>query len=423
MPLFPQLEVDVHLTHQLILARELLALSADDLALRVDAEIASNPALDWVSPTARRPMPASSNRGDDEHATDRLPASPSLEEYLLDQLRLQIAAQDVPIGLELIGSLDRRGWLSETAEAVAERLDAPAERVFAVLRVLQSLDPPGIGARNAREALLLQLDQLDSAPPARVALARRLIAERLDDLAGQAWARLARALGVSVTEIEATAAFIRDNLIPYPAYTYWGDETEGVTPEPDVMITLNRDHPAEPPSVTVVEAERYALRIAPSASRTASSLPEMGIHLQRARLFLASLRQRWRTLAQVTTALVAAQPDYVRAGRPQARRVLTQTDLALALEVHPSTISRTVRDKYAQLPGGRIVALAAFFTVDAPAKSALQALVASEVKPLTDHALCMALAQQGFQLSRRTVAHYRAELGIASTHHRTARVR
>ena len=424
MPLSPQLEVDLHLTHQLILARELLALSADDLALRIDAEIASNPALDWVSPLARRSSrPAESHRAEDEPATDRLPASTSLADHLLDQLRLQIDAKDIPIGLELIGSLDRHGWLSEAPETVAERLDLPVERVLAVLRVLQSLDPAGIGARNAREALLLQLDQLDQAPPARVALARRLMTDHLEDLAGQVWGRLARACCVSVAEIEATVAFIRDNLAPYPAYAYWGDEADEVTPVPDVIIALNPSRPTEPPGITIVEAERYALRIAPSASHTASSLPEMGIHLQRARLFLASLRQRWRTLAHVTTALVQAQPEYVRHPAPLNRRALTQTDLAMALDIHPSTISRTVRHKYAQLPAGRIVPLASFFTVDAPAKAALRALVASEVKPLTDQALCQALSQQGFQVSRRTVAHYRAKLGIPPIHQRNAQAR
>ena len=422
MPPSPQLEVGLQLTHQLILARELLALSADDLAARIDAEIASNPALDWVYPPLRRPTRASSSETwADDQPTDRLRSASTLADTLLDQLRLQVDAADVPVGLELIGSLDRRGWLTESLDAVAERLDVPVARVQAVLRALQSLDPPGIGARDAREALLLQLDQLDHAPPARVALARRLVAERLDDLAGQAWGRLARALGVSVADIQAAVAFIRDNLTPYPALAYWGDEAIEVTPEPDALIRLNPADPNAPPSITVVEAERYALRIAPSVARAAPSLPEMGNHLQRARLFLASLRQRWRTLAHVTAALVAAQPEYTRRGHLSARRALTQTDLALVLGVHPSTVSRTVRHKYAQLPGGRIVPLASFFTVDAPAKAALRALVAAEAQPLTDQALCLALAGQGFHLSRRTVAYYRAELGIPSTHQRAGR--
>ena len=423
MPLTPQLEVDLQLSHQLILARELLALSADDLTLRIDAEIAVNPALDWVSPPAtRRPRPYAADGGEDD-PTAGLRAATSLADHLLDQLRLQMDAQDLPIGLELIGSLDRRGWLTDTPTAVAERLDVPVSRVEAVLRVLQTLDPPGIAGRDARETLLLQLDQLDHAPPARRALARRLVAERLDDLAGQAWGRLARALGVAAADIEAAVAFIRANLTPYPAHAFWGDETAEPLPEPDVMILLNPSDPASPPSITVVEAERYALRITPSAAQASADLPAMNAHLQRARLFLASLRQRWRTLAQVSQALAEAQPEYVRRGVPATRRALTQTEVALALGVHPSTVSRTVRHKYAQLPAGRIVPLASFFSVDAPAKAALRALVATERRPLTDQALCRALSQQGFHLSRRTVAHYRAELGIPSTHTRPARGR
>ncbi len=422
MPPSPQLEVDLQLTHQLILARELLALSADDLASRIDAEIAGNPALDWAGPSTPRPPRLRSAEGwREDEPTDRLRSTPSLADTLLDQLRLQIDHADLPIGLELIGGLDHRGWLTETPAAVAERLDVPVGRVLAVLRALQSLDPPGIGARDAREALLLQLDQLDGAPPARVALARRLIAERLDDLAGQAWGRLARALGVSLADIEATVAFIRANLTPYPAHAYWGDEAPDPSPEPDVIIALDPDDPAGPPTITVVEAERFALRVTPPAAR--ADLPALAQDLQRARLFLASLRQRWRTLARVTAAAVEAQPAYVRRGDPALRRALTQTDLALALGMHPSTVSRTARHKYAQLPGRHIVPLASFFTVDAPAKAALRALVTSEAAPLTDEALCLALAQRGFDLSRRTVAHYRAELGIPATHARGARGR
>lgn len=416
----PQLLTGLRLSPQQILTAELLLLSADDLVTRIEAEIQSNPALDWRGEAPTTDWLAAD--GHDFFLEQTLPTPTSLTDYLLDQLRLHLDETDLALAEEILGCLDPHGWLPETSTELAVRLDAPVERITTIVKRLQTLDPPGIGAYDAREALLLQLDHLDCTDVSRLALARRLLEEGYDDLIHQAWPRLARRLGIRVSEVEALVEFIQVNLTPYPALTHWGEDDNDLRPIPAVIISLDPDNHETGFQVRVVEAERYQLHVPAETRRAASLSSEFGLYIQRARLFMSSLQRRWRTLAQVTVALVEAQPEFVLHG-PRRLQPLTQTDLANWLGVHESTISRTVRGKYAQLPNGRIVALTDFFTTDAPVKEALRALIAAEPRPLSDQDLADELNQHGFHISRRTIAKYRTELNIPATHRRLRRAR
>jgi len=120
--------------------------------------------------------------------------------------------------------------------------------------------------------------------------------------------------------------------------------------------------------------------------------------------------------------LADAQRSFVLDG-PRHLKPLSQVQLAAELDIHESTISRTIRGKFAQLPDGRIVPLSAFFASDGSAKEALRTLIAGEQTPLTDQELCEALSRQGHHLSRRTIAKYRDDLGIAAAHRRARTAR
>lgn len=414
----PQLAPSLRATAQLVLTRELLALAAADLAARIEAEMASNPALDWVeepgaSPSRRPPLDTDSTESD-------LHAPRSLTEYLIEQIGYHTSGDDFSIALELVGSLDQRGYLADNPADIAERLGLAEDDVLRVLPVVQSLDPPGIGARDVREALLIQLDQLEGGFPQRRALARRLIAEHWADLSRQAWPRLARALKTSEDVVRDAADFIRHNLAPYPAHTFWGDISDGALLTPDVTIDIDPRDANGAFQVTVLEATQYRLHVPRAIGRAGTNVPEVGEYVVRARLFIASLQQRWRTMARIVSSLADAQRDFVLHGSRHLKP-LTQIQLADALDIHESTVSRTIRGKFARLPDGRIVPLAAFFATDAPAKETLRALVAGETTPLTDQELCDALAAHGHRLSRRTVAKYRADLGIPPAHRRCPR--
>lgn len=421
----PELTPAVRPTPQLILTRELLTLAADDLAARIEAEMADNPALDWVAEPSREGRPSRPSASTASHAETidyDFRAPRSLADYLIEQVRVHPHLGHISVAMEIIGSLDHRGWLAESMAGLAERLGVAEETVSDTLALVQSLDPPGIGARDAREALLIQLDQLDGMPHVRRVLARRLVADHWADFSHQAWARLARTLKTTEAQIRDAAAFIRDNLAPYPAHTFWGEDHDDPLLTPDVILHLNPRDPEGPFKVTVVEASRYRLHIPRSVACAAPHAPQVDEYVTRARLFIASLHQRWRTIALIASSLADAQRDFVLGG-PRHLKPLNQVQLAAQLDIHESTISRTVRGKFAQLPNGRIVPLSAFFAADQSAKDALRALVASEQTPLTDQELCDALACQGHHLSRRTIAKYRDDLGIpaAGRRARTAR--
>ncbi|MFN8499359.1 MAG: hypothetical protein U0641_16035 [Anaerolineae bacterium] len=411
---------EVRPTPQLLLTRELLSLSSDDLCQRIEAEVASNPALDWVDepPLARTAPVAPAHDDVPLEGIDR----PSLTDHLIEQLHLQASADEFPLASALVYHLDRRGWLTDDLAALARDLGAPEDRLQHALALLQSMDPPGIGARNAQEALLLQLDGLDRVDAARCALARRLIQECFADLGRLSRSRIASALGVSVTEVDDTLTFVRANLTPYPAHAFWGDDAQSPLLVADVIIATNPSRPEGDFVVTVLEESRYRLHVPAPVSRAATGHPDVEQHVARARLFIASLKQRWCTLRRVTEALSREQRPFVLHG-PRFLRPLTQTRLADSLGIHESTVSRTVRHKLAQLPDGRIVPLSVFFASEEPAKVALQDLIKAETVPLSDDLLTHELARLGFHLSRRTVAKYRAEMGIPAAHGRSFRTR
>ncbi|MFN8482788.1 MAG: hypothetical protein U0768_07050 [Anaerolineae bacterium] len=411
---------EVRPTPQLLLTRELLSLSSDDLDQRIEAEVASNLALEWIDEPPLTYRVAATPASDDVplEGVDR----PSLTDHLIEQLRLQVSADDFPLGVALVYHLDRRGWLTESLAALAHDLGVGEERLGHVLGLLQSLDPPGIGARNAQEALLLQLDQLDGVDTARCVLARRLIHECFADLGRLSRTRIAVALRVSVGEVDEIMAFIRANLTPYPAHAFWGDEAQAPLLVADVVIAPDPTEPEGEFIVSILEENRYRLHVSAPVSRAAAGHPDVEQQVARARLFIASLKQRWHTLRRVTQALSREQRLFVLHG-PRYLRPLTQTRLAASLGIHESTVSRSVRGKLAQLPDGRIVPLSAFFASEEPAKVALHDLIKSETTALSDDSLSQEMARLGFPLSRRTIAKYRAEMGIPAAHGRASRTR
>ncbi len=411
---------EVRPSPQLLLTRELLSLSSDDLSQRIQAEVASNPALEWVDEPALLP-PAAPSRAPDEIPLEDA-ERPTLTDHLIEQIRLQASAEDFPLAEVLVYHLDRRGWFTEDVSALAGDLGVETDRLSGVLRLLQTLDPPGIGARNAQEALLLQLDDLDGVDARRTEQARRLIQEVFGDPGRPSRARIARALGVSAEEVEDILGFVRANLTPYPAHAFWGDETSAPRLIADVIVTLDEASSEDEFIVSIVEESNYRLHVPTVVSRAAAGNPGVEEQVGRARLFIASLQQRWRTLRRVTDALIREQRGFVLHG-PRYLRPLTQTQLAAGLDVHESTISRTVRHKLAQLPDGRIVPLNAFFAGEEPVKAAMLDLIKAETIPLSDDALSQELARLDIHVSRRTVAKYRSEMGIPAAHGRASRTR
>ena len=272
----------LNISAKLIASIKILQYSAEELEQSIAHEVEENPALEvdeqaqcgrcgtllqrGVCPGCDGPtlLPASLSRADLEGSgvredegeypgsdlaggseereydpLDWVRSSGSLSDYLLRQLSVVVPPSEQPIAEYLVGNLTPQGYLSVSVAETAQVLAVSSQRVEAVLAALHTLDPPGIGARDLRECLLLQLQSFEQqglAPP----LARRLLQEQLQHLGEHHFAEIAHTLGVSTSQVKATWRFIRANLNPYPAHVFEGEEVPGLgrgeTGEPSVLI-------------------------------------------------------------------------------------------------------------------------------------------------------------------------------------------
>jgi RNA polymerase sigma-54 factor len=458
----------------LVMATQILAASSPDLKLLIEQEVADNPALELeehphcltcgralqgpscqecgsrgLTPAANAssssyddlaPSPGSTSAAgsadDAFDASGYVPTPVSLADILMHALQAELPAADTPIIEYLVGNLDEHGYLRSSVEEAARTLGAAPEQVGRVLTALQSLDPPGIGARNVRECLLLQLRALEAeGQPHPIASA--IVDRCLGELGRGHYAQIARELGLTRRQVEQAHNFIKQHLTPFPAQCALenraGAERDEVRPAiPDVII--RRRGAGETPAfeVEVVEEQRFSLKVDPAyvqayqtlrAQRVGSAEEREQLYhaVARARFFLASLKQRWQTLAKITWGLIQQQPDFLEQGAG-ALSPLTRAELAALLGVHPSTVSRATADKYVLLPNTEVVPFATFFTASLPVKAALREILEQSPQPLSDRRLAELLAAQGMLVARRTVAKYRAELGQPAAFRRAGHI-
>jgi RNA polymerase sigma-54 factor len=333
------------------------------------------------------------------------PATEPDTDALRRVVRLETAAADGPIVDHLIDSLDEHGFLDRSCAQLATELGVGESAVARVLAVLQRCGSAGIGASGVVECLLLQLAAVDPGE-GPVELARAVVGGgHLPALAKGHFAAIARELGTSRGEVEQVLQLIRRRLRPYPAF-------EGNAPAPtryvvpDVVIRERADLPGAF-TVELVEPAMTRLGVRPARGTSGtgtSSVPN-------ARLFLAQLRDRWETLRRVAECTVERQRDFLLEGAT-GLRPLTRSDVAVALELHESTVSRAIAEKYALLPDCTIVPLSRFFGVSGGVDGELRKLLEAADGPVSDQHLADRLRSAGYPIARRTVAKHRARLGF-----------
>lgn len=460
-------------TPQLVLANRLLQFSSVELEQAVAQEVAENPALqlvdvqrcprcglalsdgycpsceqqhlrreeDWSARQEYDPDNASysaySAGSEGYDPISRLASNITLSDHLLRQLRINLPPDDMPIAACLVDSLDDRGFLRCDLDDVASVLDVTRARVERIVSTVQQLEPVGIAARDARESLLIQLRHLgregierprlvgDEVP----GLAEALIRDHWDALGRRALSNVAEAAGVSVSDVRAALRFIRDNLNPFPAHAHWASlhdsppERTATCPRPDVIITEAPGASAQEYEIELPRARAFRLRVRASYLGATGEAGGLGSPSDdegweqwekfrgRARLFVKSIEQRWQTLHQLARCLIECQRDFLAHGDKHLKP-LTRSEVADIMDVHESTVSRAVADKYAQLPSGRLVPLAKFFDDSAAIKEIIKELVAQEDAPLTDREIAETLSQRGYSVARRTVTKYRNALNI-----------
>jgi RNA polymerase sigma-54 factor len=367
------------------------------------------------------------DRDEEYDVLAHIPTMETLSETLLRQLEVLVAPEDAPIAEQLVGNLNERGYLEVDVREIAEHLQTPIQRVEYVLKQLQTLEPPGIGARNLRECLLIQLDTLSEQYPPHP-LTRILIDQYLDQLGHNQFLEIARQLKASEQDVRQAAHYIRSTLHPFPAHTYRDDgphsSQSAAYIRPDLLIRKG-DAGFE---VELIEEKRYRFHIGANYGESGDGPPLPGYkdvqrymhqYNDRAKFFVECVQRRWRTLRRVAELVVSYQREFLEKG-VRYLRPLTRAEVSTRLNLDEGTVSRAIANKYALLPNGRLIPLADFFDSSLGIKDIIRELIQSEDPRhrLSDEELARLLTLQGITMARRTVTKYREEMGIGSSRER-----
>ena len=353
----------------------------------------------------------------------------NLYDHLQWQLSLSVAPEPIrDAAASIIGNLNQDGYLTADLEEIAATGNHTAGELARALELIQTLDPAGVGARDVQECLLIQLKHL----PGDQSISIRIVRDHLKRLQNKHYAEIARALDKPLELVLSRIGIIRD-LDPRPGQRYNKPETRVV--EPDVFIVKDENGY----SVTVNEDDLPQLRVSGRYRKMISrgGTSKEGLEYVKERYssalrFIRNVEQRRQTILRVCKSIVRRQTDFLNHGLDHLRPMMIK-EVAEEVGVHPSTVSRAVADKFAQTPHG-VYELRFFFSegVQGPAgtliplttaRRRVKQLIGEEdpTRPLTDEQITRRLNGEGIMVTRRTVAKYREDLKILSTHQRRVR--
>lgn len=380
------------------------------------------------------PPTGSANEANELDTDSRTGSVPDLHEHLLWQLNLtRLSDLDRAIAMTIIDATDDSGRLTASIEDIhalcADEFegDIDLDEVTAVLHALQQFEPTGVFAADLQECLLLQLRQLPDDTP-YIEQARVLITRHIAQLGNGDYAQIMRRMKLDEEALRSVLAVVQ-TLDPFPGKRIGEDDTEYVIPDVFVrkregrwVVELNPDIA---PRLRINDAYAGMIRRADNSADNTY----LRDNLQEARWFLKSLQSRNETLMKVASEIVAHQRNFLDYGE-EAMKPLVLHDIADAVDMHESTISRVTTRKFMHTPRG-IFELKYFFsshvaTAEGGACSStairalLKKLIAAENarKPLSDSRLAQLLSEQGIQVARRTIAKYRDSLGIPPSNER-----
>ncbi|MBY0489001.1 MAG: RNA polymerase factor sigma-54 [Gemmatimonadaceae bacterium] len=365
--------------------------------------------------------------------------SRDLGDHLTEQLSLlELSPRQAFLAEEFVGNINDDGWLAcsleEIQRGVNELLQKEAEErdidgtvpvftdaeILQMLQIIQDLDPPGVGARDLRECLLLQL----RAAGQRESLAYRLVEEAFEELIAHRWSELSKRFGISAQDVQGAADEIA-KLDPRPGLRFSAGSDNYIIP--DLVVEKIEGHYhifLNDGNLPRLKLSRTYQEIARDKKKyDAESKDFIASKLNSANWMIQAIEQRRQTMLKVMHYIVDRQKDFFERG-VQALRPLTLREVAEAVGMHESTVSRVTNEKFVQTPRG-VLPLKFFFssglsTADGDDVSArgikdqIQKLVSGEdaKNPLTDQAIVEILQQTGVNIARRTVAKYRDQLGV-----------
>lgn len=358
---------------------------------------------------------------------DSITRPETLQEHLLAQIGLEDADDALrPVCEQIIGNLDERGYLSAGEEELLGWAGGNRAIAGRALAMVQSFDPVGVGARDLRECLALQLARLGHGAESAAA---RIARAHLEDLAERRFAAIAGALGLRVEDVQRAAGVIA-TLDPSPGGRFAANDARFIVPDlavqkdGDAWVVLQNDDAL--PRLRIGNAYKDLLG---ETGQSREVRDYIHARIRSAKFFIQSIHQRQRTILRIAQEIVRIQRDFLEHGRERLRP-LTMAEMAKRLGVHETTVGRAVSGKFMRTPHG-VFELKWFFTpgVKTPhgdaisvarVKAAISGLIGDESpdRPLSDQEIAAALDRRGMPIARRTVAKYREELGLLPSHDR-----
>lgn len=424
-------------------AIQILQLSAQDLRAEIEKEYLENPALEMDygdgAPADGELLQADNlsrlrdylgeengSAGyftdEQEHGAEAAEAEVlTLEDELLEQVKFTFhKVEERAIATFIVGSIDERGYLVVPLAEIARAMQATLAEVEAVLQQVQLFEPAGVGARDLAECLRLQAQRQGIYE----GLVAAVIDHHLDDVAEARIKEIAAAEHCRPQEVQLAVDIVR-RLDPKPGAAYGGEAAAFITPDVlvqeidgDYHVSFNDNYV---PQLRISAAYQHA------EGFDAETRKYITQRLNAAAWLINSIEQRRTTIRHVVEEILRRQPEFMAQGK-NALRPMTMKDVADAIGVHESTVSRAVANKYVQLPNG-IMALRRFFSANlaksgsgedfaaVQAKTAIEELIKGEDphRPLSDQKLCELLKERQMDISRRTVMKYREQLGYPSS--------
>ncbi|MEO7297668.1 MAG: RNA polymerase factor sigma-54 [Verrucomicrobiota bacterium] len=390
---------------------------------------------EWRDHFTQTNLPSRSNPEAEEKRQfmfDSLVAATSLQEVLLEQMRLSnITREQWGIAEMIIGNIDDYGYLNPNPEAkpaltpdqIVESLalatNIPKDKILEILKIVQSFHPPGVGARNLRECLLLQLERAGRKDSQEY----KMICDYMEALGKRRYPDIARGLGIDVEEAQEIAAKIA-HLEPRPGRDFLPNDDRYILPEVFVQkvgdeynVTTNNEHI---PHLRISNTYKDLMAQASSSGEVRDYIREK---IRAGKFLIKSLHQRQQTITNIAREIVKRQRDFLDKGVAHLKP-MTMLQIAEVVGVHETTVSRAVSQKYIDTPQG-IFEMKYFFssgiqTSDGVGMSnkSVKDMIAemfrqeSSAKPLSDQEIVKMLQEKGIAIARRTVAKYRAELNI-----------
>lgn len=351
---------------------------------------------------------------------DSLVKEETLQQHLAEQVRSSdLSATDRKTAELMIGNIDDRGFLQSSPEEIAQNTGMDLADILRVLAVVQTFHPVGVGSKDLRECLLVQLRRLGK----EGTLEYRIVDRFLDDLGKRRFPEIARRLGTTVDQVQRAANFIA-TLDPKPGQIFTADPNNYVLPDVTVenisgtwQISLNGD---QIPHLRISNTYKDLMAKETNGADVKDYIRDK---IRSGKFLIKSIHQRQQTISNIAHEIVARQQEFLELG-PSALRPMTMVQIADAVGVHETTVSRAISGKYMASPHG-VFEMKYFFTPgyqtssgesmsNTSVKGVIGELVKSEnsKSPLSDKEIVEILSKRGIPIARRTVAKYRNELNI-----------